>query len=100
MGSHGFATQVVDLANLARRYRPLSASALEVCLVVAELGAKTVGLRNETKRLRRVYHGDWIEGMIRKEEDGDKGLRLICGRNDGWVNLGARCETDDQGCLF
>jgi hypothetical protein len=89
MESHGFATQIVDLANLARRYRPLGASALAVCLVAAELGAGTVEVRAETKRLRGVYDGDWRGGMVREDEDWDKGLRLICGRNDGVVNWGS-----------
>ena len=89
MESHGFATQIVDLANLAHRYRPLGASTLAVCLVAAELGGGTVEVRAEARRLRGMYDSDLREGMVREEEDGDKGLKLICGRNDGVVNWGS-----------
>ena len=89
MESHGFATQIVDLANLARRYRPLGASALAVCLVAAELGGGTVEVRAEARRLRGMYDGGLREGMVREEEDWDKGLKLICGKNDGVVNWGS-----------
>jgi hypothetical protein len=39
------------------------------CLVAAELGAGTVEVRAETRRLRGMYDRDWRRGMVREEED-------------------------------
>ena len=76
--SNDFATEIVNLAEVACQYRPLGASPLSLCLIAAELGASDINTKAAAQQLRLKYDQDF-----RGPETGApaQDLRLVCGRH-------------------
>lgn len=83
--SHGFALEILEMANMAYQYRPLGGYALSVCLLAAEIGAADV-VTKESIRLVRIDYARDFRGAEEVKERRD--LNLICGR--GWSQMLAR----------
>lgn len=75
--SHQFATDIVNLAEVACQYRPLGACSLGLCLIAAELGASDSGTKVAAQQLRLEYEKDFRgpEAIVPTKD-----LRLVCGR--------------------